>query len=94
MTDSEKNLLIALISMVEQYLWKYDDVVDSSAMSAGQDAIEALAHFGLMEVVDTRFGRWTDAGKRFRREEAGISDPEPVDHPGRIKLVGKSEPET
>jgi hypothetical protein len=93
MTDSEKKLLIALISMVEQYLWKSDDVVDSSAMVAGQDAIEALAHFGLIEVVDTRFGRWTDDGKRFRREEVGISDAEPVDHPGRIKLLGQSEPE-
>lgn len=91
MTDSEKKLLVALISMVEQYLWKSDDLIDSSAMSAGQDAIKALACFGLVEVVDTRFGRWTEAGKQFRRDEVGIRDAEQIGHPGRIQLVGKPE---
>jgi hypothetical protein len=62
-------------------------------MSAGEHAIEALASVGLMEVVNTRFGRWTEAGKRFRREEAAIRDPEPILYPGQIRLVGKSEPE-
>jgi len=37
-------------------------------MSAGEHAIDALADFGLMEVVHTRFGRWTDAGKKFVAE--------------------------
>jgi hypothetical protein len=56
MIDSEKKLLIALVSMVGQHLYEYGDEVDSLAVTAGQHAIEALAAFGLMEVVNTRFG--------------------------------------
>jgi len=63
------------------------------SVSAGEHAIEALADFGLMELVNTRLGRWTEAGKRFRREVAGIRDRERIDYPGQIRLVGKSEPE-
>jgi hypothetical protein len=70
MTDREKKLLIALVNMVEQYLGINEDDVDSRSMSAGEHAIEALADFGLMEVVNTRFGRWTEAGKRFIAENA------------------------
>jgi hypothetical protein len=70
MTDREKKLLIALVKMVEQYLGINEDDVDSRSMSAGEHAIEALADFGLMEVVNTRFGRWTEAGKRFIEENA------------------------
>ncbi|MCG2642445.1 MULTISPECIES: hypothetical protein [Bradyrhizobium] len=93
MTAGEQKLLIALVLIVNQYLDEYGDEVDSRSMSAGEHAIEALADFGLMEVVNTRFGRWTEAGKQFRRKEAGIHDPEPIDYPGQIRLVGKSEPE-
>jgi len=93
MTDSDQKLLVALVLMVDQYLDKYGDEVDSRSMCAGEHAIEALASVGLMEIVNIRFGRWTEAGKQFRREEAGIRDPEPIDYPGQIKLVGKSQPE-
>jgi len=86
MADSEQKLLVALVLMVNQYLDAYGDEVDSRSMSAGEYAIEALASVGLMEVVNTRFGRWTAAGKRFRKEDAGISDPEP-------RLLRKSERE-
>lgn len=92
MTDSEKKLLIALVLMVHQYLDKHGDEVDSRSMSAGEHAIKVLADFGLMENVNIRLGRWTEAGKQFRREEAGIRDPEPINHPGQVRLVGKSEP--
>jgi hypothetical protein len=92
MTDSEQKLLVALVLMVNQYLDEHGDEVDSRSMSAGEHAIEALADFGLMEVVNTRFGRWTEAGKQFRREEAGIRDPAHVDYPGRIVLVAKPKP--
>jgi len=92
MTDSEKKLLIALVLMVNQYLDQYDDEADSRSMSAGEHAIEALTDFGLMEVVNTRFGRWTEAGERFRREDAGIRDPARTGYPGSITLVGRSEP--
>jgi hypothetical protein len=93
MTDSDQKLLVALVLMVDQYLDKYGDEVDSRSMWAGEHAIEALASVGLMEIVNIRFGRWTEAGKQFRREEAGIRDPEPIDYPGQIKLVGKSQAE-
>jgi hypothetical protein len=72
MTDREKKLLIALVKMVDQYLDDYQDEVDSRSMSAGEHAIAALADFGLMEVVHTRFGRWTDAGKKFVAENARL----------------------
>jgi hypothetical protein len=65
MTDRERKLLIALVKMVNQYLDPDEGLVDSRSMSAGEHAIEALADFGLMDIVNTRFGRWTDAGYRF-----------------------------
>jgi hypothetical protein len=93
MTESEQKLLVALVKMVNQHLTEYGDEVDTLAESAGEHAIETLADFGLMELINTRFGRWTEAGKRFRRETAGIRDRERIDYPGQIRLVGKSEPE-
>ncbi|MEH2548912.1 hypothetical protein V1283_005557 [Bradyrhizobium sp. AZCC 2262] len=68
LTERERKLLIALVKMVDQYLDEYGDEVDSRAMSAGEHAIEALATFGLMENINTRFGRWTEAGNQFREE--------------------------
>lgn len=94
MTDGEEKLLVALVMMVHQHLTERGDEVDTLAESAGEHAIEALADCGLMELVNTRFGRWTEAGKRFRRETAGIRDRERIDYPGQIRLVGKSEPES
>jgi hypothetical protein len=68
MTDRERKLLIALIKMVDQYLDPDEGLVDSRSMSAGEHAIQALADFGLMDVVNTRFGRWNDAGYKFMAE--------------------------
>jgi hypothetical protein len=65
MTDREKMLLVALAKMVDQYLDDYKDVLDTRSMSAGEHAIEALADFGLVEILNPRFGRWTEAGKKF-----------------------------
>jgi hypothetical protein len=93
MTDSEQKLLVALVLMVNQHPDSHGDEVDTLAVSAGEHAIETLADFGLMELVNTRFGRWTEAAKQFRREVAGIRDREWIDYPGQIRLVGKSEPE-
>jgi hypothetical protein len=67
MTHSEKKLLVGLVK-IGQYLDRYEDEVDSRSMSAGEHAIEALADFGLLEIVNTRFGRWTEAGKKFIAE--------------------------
>jgi hypothetical protein len=68
MTGREKKLLVALAKMVDQYLDCYQDEVDSRSMSAGEHAIGALAEFGLMDVINARFGRWTEAGKKFVAE--------------------------
>jgi hypothetical protein len=87
MTESEQKALIALILMVDQYLGS-EDQVDSNSMRAGEQAIAALATYGLMEVINTRFGRWTEAGNKFRREKAGIrQDSQPTD-PG-VVLVSR-----
>jgi hypothetical protein len=92
MTDSEKKLLIALVAMVHQHLHQHDDEVDNLAESAGERAIQVLADFGLMEMVNTRFGRWTEAGKKFS-EEIGYVSRAPADYPGSIRLVGRSDPD-
>jgi hypothetical protein len=91
MTDNEKKLVIALVRMVHQYLDQHGDQVDSRSMSAGEQAIEVLAGFGLMEAVNTRFGRWTEAGNKLL-EEIGLRHPEPTNYPAGIALVAKSEP--
>jgi len=88
MTDSEQKLLIALVEMVSQHLREYDDLVDSISQSAGQRALEVLADFGLMESVNARFGRWTEEGKRFRREVAGVPDQEAKNHGNRVQARG------
>jgi hypothetical protein len=87
-TEREQKLLIALVKMVSQHLTEYGDQVDSISQSAGQRALEVLADFGLMETVNTRFGRWTEEGKRFRRDVAGIPDKEAVSHGNRLQARG------
>ena len=63
MTEQEQKLLIALVKMVSQYLTEYGDEVDSISQSAGEHALQVLADFGLMETLNTRFGRWTEERK-------------------------------
>ena len=75
MNESEQKLLVALVLMIDQYLDKYGDEVDSRSMCAGEHAIEALARVGLMEIVNTRFGRWTEAGKQFAEGKPGYAIP-------------------
>ena len=92
MTENEKKLLIALVKMVGQHLHRYGDEVDNIAESAGEHAIQVLADFGLMELINTRFGRWTEAGKKFIADNALW--PEPAAPTGGIRLVGRSEPKS
>ena len=76
MTEREKDLLLATVLMVRQYLQELPDgSVDSLAMSAGEHAIEALAGYGLMDAErhGRIFGRWTTAGIKAWREKQ-ISD--------------------
>ena len=63
MTDAEKRLLRALMSMCSQYLEK-GDRLDHLFMSAGEDALEVLAAYGLVE-LDGPGGVWTPAGIAF-----------------------------
>jgi hypothetical protein len=65
MTDHQTKLLVALVKTVDQYLDRCEDEVDGRSMSAGEYAIEALADFGLMQVVTPDFRRRTEAGKKF-----------------------------
>lgn len=94
LTEREQKLLIALVKMVDQYLDEYGDEVDSRAMSAGEHAIEALAIFGLMENINTRFGRWTEAGNQFREEFNRMRGLASAENLGGIKLVGRPKPES
>jgi hypothetical protein len=92
-TECERTLLIALVAMVEQYLDSHGDEVDSLSMSAGEHAVEALATFGLMEKINTRFGRWTEAGNQFRDEFSKFRGTASAENLG-IKLVGRPKPES
>ena len=63
MTDAERRLLATLAWMCEQYLGNgKGEWLDHEAMGAGEDAIELLARYGLVE-PSGRGGRWTDAGR-------------------------------
>jgi hypothetical protein len=63
MEEREQKAVRALVSMTRQFLHKRDDLIDSSAISAGEQTIEALAAYGLMEIVfkGRMFAKWTEA---------------------------------
>lgn len=68
-------LLGALVEMTDGCLDRYEngsngdnDSVDTLAQSAGEHAVRALAHFGLMKRIDARRGQWTTEGKVFLAE--------------------------
>jgi hypothetical protein len=66
MTEKEQRLLSVLAWMCVQYLGKNgDDLLHHKCMCAGQDAIEVLADYGLVEITMARGGKWTAAGKTF-----------------------------
>jgi hypothetical protein len=63
MEDAERQLLIALAWMCQQYLGSPDsDGLDHECMSAGEQAVELLVKYRLVEPAG-RGGRWTEAGK-------------------------------
>jgi hypothetical protein len=86
MTEQEQKLLIALVKMVSQYLTEHGDEVDSISESAGEHALAVLADFELIETQNTRFGRWTEEGKRFRREVARIPEREATSPANAVQL--------
>lgn len=63
LSEREAILLDALAWMCEQYL-KSGDCLDNQCMGAGEDALRALRHFGLVKMPNTRIGYWTEAGRR------------------------------
>lgn len=63
MTSEEERLLAALAGMCVQYLER-DGFLDHMFMSAGEDAVDTLATYGLV-AVEARGGTWTEAGKAF-----------------------------
>ena len=71
MTDHEKQLLIALIYVVRQYMSERDDTVLADD-SADEHVIAALTAFVLMEPVNAVVGRWTPEGKAFLAENTNV----------------------
>ena len=65
MTDEERRLLVALAWMCEQYL-SDGEGLDHVYMRAGEDAIDLLVKYGLVE-PDARGGVWTEAGRALLR---------------------------
>jgi len=63
MTDAERRLLHALANMCDQYLTdRRDGLLDHQSMMAGEEAVECLSQYGLVEPAP-RGGRWTAAGR-------------------------------
>ncbi len=62
MTENEQQLLAALAWMCEQYLSDGTGALDHKCMSAGEEAVELLAAYGLVD-PSGRGGAWTSAGK-------------------------------
>ena len=67
MTDREKQLLVALVYVVKQYMSQRDDTVLGDD-SADERVIAALTSFELMEPVNAVVSRWTEEGNKFLAE--------------------------
>lgn len=62
MTPDEKSLLLALAWMCQQYMADEEgNALDHLCMSAGEDAVEHLFKYGLVDSIG-RHARWTPAG--------------------------------
>lgn len=63
MTEEERELLVALAWMCEQYIGSGEaDWLDHMCMGAGEDAVRLLVKYGLVS-PSGRGGEWTQAGK-------------------------------
>jgi len=62
MTDEENRLLVALAWMCEQYLGDHAGGLDHMCMGAGEDAVELLMKYGLVDDA-SRGAKWTEIGK-------------------------------
>ena len=71
MTDREKQLLVALVYVVRQYLAENGETVLSDD-SADERVLAALALYGLMEPVGAVVSRWTAEGKKFLVDNTNV----------------------
>ena len=71
MTDREKQLLVALVYVVRQYLAENGETVLSDD-SADERVLAALALYGLMEPVNGVVSRWTAEGKKFLVDNTNV----------------------
>jgi len=63
MTTEERELLVALAWMCQQYIGDAEgNSLDHLCMGAGEDAVELLHKHGLVDSV-SRHARWTQAGR-------------------------------
>lgn len=65
MNEREEKILEALAGMVLQYLDSVDGRMDNMCIGAGEDAIDVLSEYGLVEKENNRFSSWTEAGLRL-----------------------------
>ena len=72
MTWAERRVLHSLAWMCEQYLRTPEGDLDHLCMSAGEEAIEVLSSYGLIEMTD-RGGRWTAQGQALLDSSAPAS---------------------
>lgn len=63
LSEREAILLDALAGMCAQYLTS-GECLDNQCMGAGEDALRALHHFGLVTMPSARIGYWTETGQR------------------------------
>lgn len=59
-TDSEKEMLVVLIHMVDQYLREWEGRIEHDFVSAAEHAVGLLAKHGLID-EEPGGGRWTEA---------------------------------
>jgi hypothetical protein len=76
LSERETRLLEALVHIVDHILChpefvkgEEDDLIDTSAMGAGERSLLALEQYGLANLCPPtlRLGQWTDAGQDLRR---------------------------
>ena len=60
MEERERKAVRALLSVATQYLHDRDGLLDSGAISAGEETIEALAAYGFVEIIfhGRMYGKW------------------------------------
>lgn len=65
LTPEEHSLLVALAWMCQQYLSDAEGKhLDHMCMGAGEDAVDLLYKYGLLDSV-SRGAAWTEAGRKF-----------------------------